>query len=67
MLSPLEDEPAIANLPEPIPRTPDQLAAQAEADERDRQRRLEWAMILRALSDNSARSTIRLHTAYFPS
>ncbi len=41
VLSPLEDEPAIENLPEPIPLTPEQLAAQAEADERDRQRRFE--------------------------
>jgi len=64
VLSPLEDEPAIANLPEPIPRTPDQLAAQAEADERDRQRRLEWAMILRALSDNSMAVTRAMHPWY---
>src|SRR6266568_660165 len=53
LFSPLEDEPAIDNLPAPIPRSPEQLAAQAEAEERDRQRRLEWAMILQALNDNS--------------
>jgi hypothetical protein len=54
VLSPLEDEPAIdENLPEPLPLTPEQLAAQAEADERDRQRQLEWAMVFQALSDNS--------------
>src|SRR5882762_6070967 len=41
------------NLPEPIPLTPEQLAAQAEADERDRQRQLEWALVVQALSDNS--------------
>ena len=53
VFSPLEDEPAIENLPEPIPLTPEQLAAQAEADERDRQRRLEWALVVQALNDNS--------------
>ena len=53
MFSPLEDEPAIENLPGPIPLTPEQLAAQAEADERDRQRQLEWAMVVQALNDNS--------------
>ncbi len=52
-LSPLEDEPAIENLPEPIPLTPEQMRAQAEADERDRQRQLEWAMVVQALNDNS--------------
>src|SRR5204862_220889 len=53
LLSPLEDEPAIENLPEPIPLTPEQLAAQAEADERDRQRQREWALVVQALNDNS--------------
>ena len=53
VLSPLEDEPAIENLPEPIPLTPEQMAAQAEADERNRQRQLEWAMVVQALNDNS--------------
>src|ERR1700730_15449845 len=53
VFSPLEDEPAIENLPEPLPLTPEQLAAQAEADERDRQRQLEWAMVVQALNDNS--------------
>src|SRR6266705_939027 len=53
LFSPLEDEPAIENLPEPIPLTPEQIRAQAEADERDRQRQLEWAMVVQALNDNS--------------
>ena len=53
LFSPLEDEPAIENLPEPIPLTPEQLAAQAVAEEQDRLRRLDWAMINQALSDNS--------------
>ena len=53
VLSPLEDEPAIENLPEPIPPTPEQMMVQAEADERDRQRQLEWAMVVQALNDNS--------------
>src|SRR5712691_8227356 len=52
-LSPLEDEPASENLPEPVPLTPEQIVAQAEADERDRQRQLEWALVVQALSDNS--------------
>jgi len=53
VLSPLEDEPATENLPEPIPLTPEQIAAQAEADERGERRRLEWALVVQALSDNS--------------
>ncbi len=53
MFSPLEDEPVIENLPEPIPLTPEQVRAQAEADERDRQRQLEWALVVQALNDNS--------------
>ncbi len=53
VLPPLEDEPATENLPEPIPLTPEQMAAQAEADERDRQRQLEWALVVQALNDNS--------------
>ena len=52
-LSPLEDEPASENLPEPVPLTPEQIVAQAEADERDRQRQFEWAMVVQALNDNS--------------
>jgi hypothetical protein len=50
--APLDDPPE-DNLPEPIALTPEQIAAQAEAEERDRQRRLEWALINRALADNS--------------
>src|SRR5712671_2806805 len=53
LVSPLEDEPVIENLPEPIPLTPEQVAAQAEADERDRQRQREWALVVQALNDNS--------------
>src|SRR6266851_2381455 len=53
LFSPLEDQPAIENLPEPLPLTPEQIVAQAEADERDRQRQLEWAMVVQALNDNS--------------
>jgi hypothetical protein len=41
--------------------TPEQIAAQAEADERDRQRQLEWAMINQALSDNSMAVTRAMH------
>src|SRR5216684_2296478 len=52
-LGPLQDELPLENLPEPIPLTPEQMRAQAEADERDRQRQLEWAMVVQALNDNS--------------
>jgi hypothetical protein len=52
-LSPLEDEPPSENLPEPVPLTPEQIVARAEADERDRQRQLEWALVVQALDDNS--------------
>src|SRR5260370_40639317 len=64
VLSPIEDEPAIENLPEPIPLTPEQLAAEAEADEREERRRVEWEMILRALSDNSMAVTRAMHPWY---
>ena len=53
VFSPLEDESATETLPEPIPLTPEQMRAQAEADERDRQRQLEWALVVQALTDNS--------------
>jgi len=33
--------------------TPEQIVAQAEADERDRQRRLDWAVTVQALNDNA--------------
>jgi hypothetical protein len=62
LFSPLDDEPG--NLPEPTPLTPEQLAAQAEANEREEQRRLEWWMILRALSDNSMAVTRAMHPWY---
>ncbi len=45
VFSPLEDEPVIENLPEPIPLTPEQVRAQAEADERDRQREIASASV----------------------
>jgi hypothetical protein len=37
----------------PVALTPEHIAAQKEAEERDRHRRLEWAVILQALDDNS--------------
>jgi len=46
------------------PLTPEQIMAQAEADEREEQRRLEWAMILQALSDNSMAVTRAMHPWY---
>jgi hypothetical protein len=52
------------HLPEPVALTPEQIAAQKEADERDRQRRLEWAIILRALSDNSTAVTRAMRQWY---
>ena len=65
LFSPLEDEPAIENLPEPIPLTADQLAAQAEAEEQDRLRRLHWAAINQALSDN-AQAVTRAMRSWYP-
>jgi hypothetical protein len=50
---PLPDELPPDHLPEPQKLTPAQTAALAEAHERDRQRRREWAMVIRALNDNS--------------
>src|SRR6266513_1241293 len=64
LFSPLDDEPEIGNLPEPTPLTPEQLTAQAEANEREEQRRLEWGIILRALSDNSMAVTRAMHPWY---
>jgi hypothetical protein len=52
------------HLPEPVALTPEQIAAQQEAEERDRQRRLEWAIILRALSDNSMAVTRAMRQWY---
>jgi hypothetical protein len=37
----------------PVALTPEHIAARKEAEERDRHRWLEWAMILQALDDNS--------------
>ena len=52
LFPPLADAPE-DNLPEPVALTPEQIAAQAEAAERDRQRRLEWTAINQALRDSS--------------
>jgi hypothetical protein len=52
LFAPLDDLPE-DNLPEPVQLTSEQIAAQAEAEERDRQRSLEWAEINQALRDNS--------------
>lgn len=49
----LPDDLPTDHLPEPVALTPEQIAAQKEAEERDRQRRLEWAVVIQALSDNS--------------
>jgi hypothetical protein len=48
----------------PVALTPEQIAAQKEANERDQERRLEWAMILQALSDNSAAVTRAMRQWY---
>ncbi len=49
----IPDDPPEGQLHEPIELTPEQIAAQAEAEERDRKQRLEWAAINHALRDNS--------------
>jgi hypothetical protein len=49
----LPDQPETDNLPEPVALTTEQIAAQAEADERDRQRKREWDRTIQALRDNS--------------
>jgi hypothetical protein len=53
LLFPLPDDLPEDNLPEPIPLTPEQIVAQAEADARDRQRRIDWAVTVQALNDNA--------------
>jgi hypothetical protein len=52
LFAPLDDAPE-DNLPEPMALTAEQIAAQAEAEERDRQRKLEWDAINKALRENS--------------
>lgn len=52
LFAPLDDAPE-DNLPEPVALTLEQIAAQTEAEERDRQRRLEWAATSQALRENS--------------
>jgi hypothetical protein len=52
-MPPLPDDLPEDQLPEPIALTPEQIAAQAEAEERDRQRQLEWDRTIRALRDDS--------------
>ena len=49
----IPDDPPEGQLPEPIALTPEQLAALAVEEQRDRKRRLEWAAINQALQDNS--------------
>jgi hypothetical protein len=49
----LSDQLSEDHLPEPVTLTPEQIAAQKETDERDRQRQLEWAIVIQALNDNS--------------
>jgi hypothetical protein len=61
----MPDDVPEAHLPEPIALTPEQFAAQKEADERDRQRRLEWAIILQALNDNSM-AVMRAMRQWYP-
>ena len=53
LLFPMSDDLPEDQLPEPIELTPEQIVAQAEADERDRQRRLDWAVTVQALNDNA--------------
>jgi len=52
-LCPLPDDLPEDQLPEPIELTPEQLAAQAVEEQRDRQRRLDWAVTVQALNDNA--------------
>jgi hypothetical protein len=52
------------HLPEPVALTPEQIVAQAEAEERDQQRRLEWAIIIQALSDNAMAVTRAMQQWY---
>jgi hypothetical protein len=47
LLFPLPDDLPEDRLPEPIELTPEQLAAQAVEEQRDRQRRLDWAVTAR--------------------
>jgi len=51
----LPDDLPTDHLPEPVAPTPEQSAAQKEAEERDRQRQrqLGWALVIQALNDNS--------------
>ena len=53
------------NLPEPVALTAEHIAAQAEAEERDRQRKREWAAINKALRDNSMAVT-RAMSRWYP-
>jgi hypothetical protein len=53
LLFPMPDDRPGDQLPEPVALTPEQIVAQAEADERDRQRRLDSAVIVQALNDNA--------------
>jgi hypothetical protein len=53
LLFPMPDDRPGDQLPEPVALTPDQIVAQAAADEQDRQRRLDWAVTAQALNDNA--------------
>jgi hypothetical protein len=59
-----DDLPEDHHLPEPVALTPEQIAAQKETEERDRQHRLEWAVILQALSENSMAVTRAMRQWY---
>jgi hypothetical protein len=50
---PLPDDLPVDHLPKPIALTAEQIAALAKADERDRQRKLEWDRTIQALNDNA--------------
>ena len=58
---PLPDDLPEDHLPEPIALTAEQIATQAEAEERDRQRKRNWAAINQALRDNAMAVTRAMH------
>jgi hypothetical protein len=60
----MPDDPPEDNLPEPVALTPEQVAAQKEAEERGRQRQLEWALVLQAFSDNAMAVTRAMQQWY---
>jgi hypothetical protein len=58
------DYPPEEHLPEPIALTPEQPAVQAETEERDRQRKRDWAAMNKALIDNSMAVMRAMHPWY---